>query len=525
MPSHLFGVLRGELLKWHWSKDELETRWSLSVEELVLLPGRIGSGRLGCAILLKFFQFQGFFPNDQKSIPHEIVAYVASVTNSAPEDLDAYEWDGRTGQRHRKKVLSFLGLRRPTSEDLQRLRTWLTVEILPQDVSFERLQEMAVEWFVKQSLAPLELNSLERLLRSTIHAFEADLFQAIDKLLNTDTKASIDTLLTIEDPSSNDEHDVIENRSSVKNTELGLTHLKADAGRIGLDSVLQELTKLSRIRQFDLPIKEFSELPVKWLQKYRRRASTESSWELRRHPPEIRYTLVAAYCWQRQHEIIDTLIDLLIQVIHKIGTRAENKVEQELLSDFRRVQGKTSVLFKLAEAAIDEPDGVIKDVLYPVVGIETLKNLVKEFKASGSTYHQVVHTVIRSSYSNYYRRMLPQILNVLEFRSNNTLHRPVIDALSLLKAYRESGQQYFSPNEVVPIEGVITGKWREIVLEKDKDGTGRINRINYEICVLQALRERLRSKEIWVVGADRFRNPDEDLPADFEANRAATMKP
>ena len=77
----------------------------------------------------------------------------------------------------------------------------------------------------------------------------------------------------------------------------------------------------------------------------------------------------------------------------------------------------------------------------------------------------------------------------------------------------------------MPIEGVITGKWREIVLEKDKDGTGRINRINYEICVLQALRERLRSKEIWVVGADRFRNPDEDLPADFEANRAATMKP
>lgn len=85
------------------------------------------------------------------------------------------------GQRHRKKV----GLRRPTSEDLQRLRTWLTVEILPQDVSFERLHEMAVEWFVKQSLAPLELNSLERLLRSTTHALEADLFQAIDKLLNT----------------------------------------------------------------------------------------------------------------------------------------------------------------------------------------------------------------------------------------------------------------------------------------------------------------------------------------------------
>ena len=38
--------------------------------------------------------------------------------------------------------------------------------------------------------------------------------------------------------------------------------------------------------------------------------------------------------------------------------------------------------------------------------------------------------------------------------------------------------------------------------------------------VFQTLREQLRCKEIWVVGADEWRNPDEDLPADFEANRA-----
>lgn len=508
-------------MKWHWSEDELESQWSLSVEELALLPSRIDSGRLGCAILLKFFQFQGFFPSDQKSIPHEILVYIAQKTNSDPKDLAVYEWNGRTGQRHRKKILNFLGLRRPAGNDLQRLRAWLTADILPQDVPFEQLQELAVEWFANQSLAPLDPTPLERLLRSTSHAFETELFQAIANLLSPETKASIDILLIIEDPNGNDETDDIENGSSVNNTALGLSHLKADAGRIGLDSVLQELVKLSRIRQLDLPIKAFSCLPAKWLQKYRRRTSTESSWELRRHPPAIRYTLVAAYCWQRQHEIIDTLIDLLIQVIHKIGTRAENRVEKELLTDLRRVQGKTNVLFKLAEAAIDEPDGVIKDVLYPVVGLETLKNLVKEFKASGPAYHQVVHTVIRSSYGNYYRRMLPQILDALEFRSNNSAHRPVIDALSLLKAYRGSGQQYFSADDVVPIDGGIKGKWREIVVEKDKDDRERINRINYEICVLQALRDRLRSKEIWVVGADRFRNPDEDLPADFETNRAA----
>ena len=36
----------------------------------------------------------------------------------------------------------------------------------------------------------------------------------------------------------------------------------------------------------------------------------------------------------------------------------------------------------------------------------------------------------------------------------------------------------------------------------------------------QALREQLRCKEIWVVGAGRWRDPDEDLPKDFEERRA-----
>jgi TnpA family transposase len=58
-------------------------------------------------------------------------------------------------------------------------------------------------------------------------------------------------------------------------------------------------------------------------------------------------------------------------------------------------------------------------------------------------------------------------------------------------------------------------------MEKDTKGKERINRINYEIVVLQTLRERLRCKEIWVVGANRYRNPELDLSTDFEQHREA----
>ena len=48
-----------------------------------------------------------------------------------------------------------------------------------------------------------------------------------------------------------------------------------------------------------------------------------------------------------------------------------------------------------------------------------------------------------------------------------------------------------------------------------------MHRVKDEIAVLQGLRERLRCKEIWVPGAQRYRNPDDDLPPDFPTQRPA----
>ena len=96
--------------------------------------------------------------------------------------------------------------------------------------------------------------------------------------------------------------------------------------------------------------------------------------------------------------------------------------------------------------------------------------------------------------------MLPRILEVLEFRSNNAAHRPVLGALSWIRQARHDGRRMLHLAEGVPIDGVIPVKWRNIVIQDDS-GEGRITLIDYEICVLKALRERIRCKEIWVVDA------------------------
>ena len=72
---------------------------------------------------------------------------------------------------------------------------------------------------------------------------------------------------------------------------------------------------------------------------------------------------------------------------------------------------------------------------------------------------------------------------------------------------------------VLGLDGIVGSGRREMLVETNSHGNPCIDRIKYEICVLHALREGLRCKEIWVVGAKRFGNPDEDLPADFETQR------
>ena len=173
----------------------------------------------------------------------------------------------------------------------------------------------------------------------------------------------------------------------------------------------------------------------------------------------------------------------------------------------------------MAEGTLAHPDGIVREVIFPVVDEQTLHDLVREWKATGPVYRQQLQAVMRNSYRSHYRRMLPALLDTLQFRSNNDVHRPVVRALDLVKKYAGSKLHTYPPEEDVPLDGVVRSLWQESVQERDKNGKIRINRITYELCALEALRERLRCKEIWVAGANRYRNPDEDLPADFDARR------
>jgi hypothetical protein len=78
----------------------------------------------------------------------------------------------------------------------------------------------------------------------------------------------------------------------------------------------------------------------------------------------------------------------------------ELKVDATLLQYVKQVVGKTRLLYKLAKAAKGQPDGVVKEVIYPAVGEETLDDLIREADAD-EEYGKQVRLVTRASYSHH----------------------------------------------------------------------------------------------------------------------------
>jgi TnpA family transposase len=505
-------------MKRQWDIEELIEQFTVVPDELHLLGNKTGATRLGFAILLKYFQCEGRFPAGRHEVPTAVVEYLAHQLTLDAALLGQYDWAGRTSAEHRTQIRTHLKFREATAADSAEMSTWLVQQVLAADQHPDHLKARVLSRFRALQIEPPTPERVERLIRSARATFEQTFFTETAQQIPSATRERMDALLEQTLQAGDDEDDVAELEEANTPDQVTLPMLKTNPGPVGVETILTELAKLRVLHAWVLPPDLFAGVSAQVLARYRDRAATETLHELRRHPEATRYTLLAAFCWLRRPEIIDLLVDLLVVLPHRIERKAEKRVVKELVEEVRRVTGKPRLLYQMAQAAIDHPDQTIREGMYPVVSEEQLRAIITEYQAS-SSYQQQVSQRMQASYRHHYRRVMPTLLAALEIRSNNTVHRPVLEALALVKRYAQATGRSYPLDEDIPLDGVVPVGQRELVQEKDADGLLRINRISYELYVLAALRERLRCRELWVVGANKYRNPDEDLPADFSERK------
>jgi hypothetical protein len=366
----------------HGTPEELAEQWTLFPRERVLLAHKSGPTRLGCAVLLKYFQCEARFRVYPPEVPSAIVAYLAQQVGVAAEVWPQYNWNGRAIKYHRAQIRPHRGFREATSADGHALRTWLGEQILATTHRLEYLREAVYQRCRDLQIEPPTSDRIDRLINAAVQTFEARLCDHVLKRLSLTTRQQLEALLEpIETPVSDP------NEAAPFGAGRTLLHeLRAEPGRATLDNLFREIVKLAHVRALALPLDLVDAVSPNVLQTYGQRAAVEAPYELRRHPEPLRMTLLAVFAHLRSRELTDTLVDLFLELVHRIGARAERKVEKELLEDLKRVHGKTGMLYRLAEATLDHPNDVVKEVVFPVVSEATLRDLVKEWKSTGPLY-------------------------------------------------------------------------------------------------------------------------------------------
>ena len=496
-------------MKQNWTTGELEDHWTLTSDELRLLDGKRGRNCLVFALMLKFYQWQNRFPTSADTIPAKVVSFVAGQTGSEAAEYGKDRVDEKTIVRNREEIRSFLGVRKHSLKDSRDLIAWLAAEVLPVgNWSPGHLTARSYEWFRESKVEPFSPDRVERNIRTALSQFEGRFFAGVDGKLGVDAKRLLDEL--------------VEERGEDDSEAAILADLKRGSGGVNLASILEETRKLERIQRIGLPADLFAGVSPRILKRYAARVSAEPPNELRAHHHVVRRAMLAIHCHMARMRITDDLVELLIQIIHKMGTRAETRVGNDLVKDAKAVGDKSRILYEIARSALASPEGRVRDVIYPVVGERRLQDIVTDFANKGG-YQKQVQKRMRLSFGHHHRRMLAPILKVLVFRSNNAGSQPVIKALRLMRKFIDSSLVYYPRGVEVPVKGVAeNASWEAFMLEGTggaEAADGRVNRINYEMVVLRSLREGLRCKEIWVDGADEHRDPDKDLPADFDLRR------
>jgi hypothetical protein len=311
-----------------WSAEELDECWTLGAEDLVLLSDLPHASQLGLAAQLAFWRQNGRFPDEEADLAPAVVAHLAAQVGVGADVLESYEWAGRTGRRHRRVVLDYLAVAAFDDAAEVKFRGWLSGELLPREPASSVLEGEVSGWFVRERVSRPGAYRLDRILRSACAAHDDAALQRVAARLDAGMRERLDALLV----------DAGEG--------TGFARLAADPGRVGLESLLAEIGKLDLLRSLALPPDLLRGIHPDQIKRFRRRAAIETTWELRRHPDRIRLPLLAFWCDPRQAEVVDGLVELLIQITHRITVKAERRVLEELVAEAVEVRGKAGILFR-----------------------------------------------------------------------------------------------------------------------------------------------------------------------------------
>jgi TnpA family transposase/DNA-binding Xre family transcriptional regulator len=482
-------------------------QYNLSLEDLSLCQNKRGkTNQLTFGIMLAYFKKYAQFPsNKANAISTQLLLQIAKHLDVDPIDIISFNWNTRTMERYRQDIRQYLGYRVADAEDIALAINYLVDNLVPRYLSDSVLLEQTRTYFTKNKIEIVSIKQLDNYILLANQKFEQQFLGKIFDNLNQENLLLIDRILT-------KDSGVIE-----------LFELKKDIAGAKIKNVQEAIDKINILGQIKLPDSIIESVDRKLLFKYYERVMVFAPSNILDFTTTIKYATMAIFCRIRLELMLDSLTDTMIKLIKRMRSIAEKHVDYYILQEVKRVDGKFDILEKLAVLNARNPKGVIEDKIYPVVSQGKLEELIKDLQHRGGKWYQdQVQEKMYTTYAYGNRKSLLSILRTLQLSEEHPDYQPILNAIRFINEYWNESDSVCYIN-IPPLNGVITHNWYNITVTVDTNQL-RINKYNYELAVLERLKELLGFKAIWVDKSYRYRNPNKDLPNDFVENREPYYK-
>jgi TnpA family transposase len=471
-------------------RDEVFRFFTLTLADVAFVdPGR-GCGpadRLGLAVALCTLPWLGFVPDNVSSAPPVAVARLADQLGVDPDELRPYGRRAKTRTEHLRLVAKYLGWQVPATMELKELDEFLLARALEHD-SPTLLFRLACEYLISaRVLRPGPVAVVERVAHARAEA-QRETFDRLAREFTDARCAALDALL-VTDP------------------EIGLTRLRwLSTGPVEASpaAVKAEVAKLEFLRGLGADTLDLSVLPAerrRFLATVGRRLTAQA---LERRDPQRRYPILLTVLAQSATEVLDKVVQLFGQAISARESKAERRMRDALAERGKAGADRQALLDDLLAIITDPavPDEQIGGLIRgDRIGWPRLRSAVAQAASRLPRDHGHL-TALDGSYG-YLRQFTPQVLAAVTF-SGGTAAAGLLDAVEILRGLNATGARRVpadAPTGFVPV------RRRGYLETAATSGNTSAYRHYWELCTLLALRDGLRTGDVFVPGSRRYSDP------------------
>ena len=206
------------------SFGELIEHWTLVGRETDLVSANYLDTRLTFALLLKFYGRHGQFPRSRGELHPDAVEFMARSLKADPASVAAYDWSGRTIERHRGQIRRHFGFR-VCGEEEAKLAEFLAGDFAQRERRYEVVREQFLGECRARELEPPTADQVDRYVRTALFQWARLLSGRITGRLSGQNIARIRALVSAKDGVDDEDPDL-----------LRMIKGRARAGQPGVDA-------------------------------------------------------------------------------------------------------------------------------------------------------------------------------------------------------------------------------------------------------------------------------------------------